>query len=149
LAEKRNLFRRLTSFALNHDVNEAIEAQHRVNEQCPDFAEGAYNLGILYYRQKRVDEAIAAYQHAIKLDPTYAKAHKNLGEIYVVQEKYDQAWHHAYIAVKHGNTKLIDMLKRYLPESEGDRMKSSEFRVPSSEFRGIGLFAHLLTCRSI
>jgi len=149
LAEKRNLFRRLTSFALDHDVNEAIEAQHRVNEQCPDFAEGAYNLGILYYRQKRVDEAIAAYQHAIKLDPTYAKAHKNLGEIYVVQEKYDQACHHAYIAVKHGNTKLIDMLKRYLPESDGDRMKSSEFRVPSSEFRGIGLFAHLLTCRSI
>ncbi|MEE2993065.1 MAG: tetratricopeptide repeat protein [Gemmatimonadota bacterium] len=119
MAEKRNLFRRLTSFALDHDVNEAIEAQHRVNEQCPDFAEGAYNLGILYYSQKRVDEAIAAYQHAIKLDPTYAKAHKNLGEIYVVQEKYDQAWHHAYIAAKHGNTKLIDMLKRYLPEPEG------------------------------
>ena len=119
MAEKRNLFRRLTSFALDHDVNEAIEAQHRVNEQCPDFAEWAYNLGILYYSQKRVDEAIAAYQHAIKLDPTYAKAHKNLGEIYVVQEKYDQAWHHAYIAAKHGNTKLIDMLKRYLPEPEG------------------------------
>jgi len=48
VAEKRNLFRRLESFALDHDVNEAREAQHRVNEQCPDFAEGAYNLGILY-----------------------------------------------------------------------------------------------------
>ena len=142
MSETRNLFRRLTSFALDHDVNEAIEAQHRVNGQCPDFAEGAYNLGILHYSQKRVDEAIAAYQHAIKLDPTYAKAHKNLGEIYVVQEKYDQARHHAYIAAKHGNTKLIDMMKRYLPEPEGDRMKSSEFRV-------IGLFDHLLTSRSI
>lgn len=118
MAEKRSLFRRLSSFALDHGVNEAIDAQKKVNEQAPDFAEGAYNLGILYYSQKRVDEAIDAYLHAIRLDPTYAKAHKNLGEIYVVQERYDEAWRHAYIAAKHGNAKLLDMLRRYLPEPD-------------------------------
>lgn len=126
MAGKRSLFRRLTGFALDHDVNKAIDAQQHVNEQVPDFAEGAYNLGILYYSQKRVDEAIEAYQQAIKLDPTYAKAHKNLGEIYAIQEKYDQAWHHAYIAAQHGNDKLLDMLKRYLPEPGKNAVTSDE-----------------------
>ncbi len=126
MAGKRSLFRRLASFAVDHDVNKAIVAQRQVNEQVPDFAEGAYNLGILYYSQKRVDEAIEAYQQAIKLDPTYAKAHKNLGEIYVIQEKYDQAWHHAYIADQHGNTKLLDMLKRYLPEPKENEVTSDK-----------------------
>lgn len=117
---KRGLFRWLSSFALDQDVNRAIEAQTAVNEQFPDFAEGAYNLGILHYSQRRVDEAIAAYQHALALDPTYAKAHKNLGEIYVVQERYDLAWHHARLAAHYGNTKLIDMMRRYLEEPQDE-----------------------------
>ena len=110
---KRGLFRRLAEFALDHDVNQAVEAQEDVNVQFPDFAEGAYNVGILYYSQGRVDDAIAAYQHAIELDETYAKAHKNLGEIYVIQERYGLAWRHACIAEQHGNSNLIEMLKRY------------------------------------
>lgn len=113
---KRGLFRWITSFALDHDVNRTIEAQRQVNAQFPDFAEGACNLGILYYSQKRVEEATAAYRHALKLDPTCAKAHKNLGEIYVVQEQYDLAWRHARLAAQYGNTKLIEMMRRYLEE---------------------------------
>lgn len=126
MGEKRGLFRRLVSFAVDHDVNKAIDAQRQINEQIPDFAEGAYNLGILYYSQKRVDEAIEAYQQAIRLDPTYAKAHKNLGEIYVIQENYDQAWSHAYIAERHDNTKLIEMMRRYLPEPEEKAVTSEK-----------------------
>jgi tetratricopeptide (TPR) repeat protein len=120
---KRGFWRWLASFALDHDVNRAIDEQQGVNARFPDFAEGAYNLGILYYSQKRVDEAIAAYQHALKLDPTCARAHKNLGEIYVVQENYGLAWRHARLAARYGNTKLIDMMRRYLdepPEEEED-----------------------------
>lgn len=115
---KRGLFRWLSSFALDQDVNRAVEAQTAVNEQFPDFAEGAYNLGILHYSQRRVDEAIAAYQQALTLDPTFAKAHKNLGEIYVVQERYDLAWQHARLATQYGNTKLLEMMRRYLEEPE-------------------------------
>ena len=119
-AKKRGLFRWLSSFALDYDVNQAVERQTEVNDAFPDFAEGAYNLGILYYSQGQVDEAIAAYKHAIKLDPSYAKAHKNLGEIYVIQEQYSLAWDHAKIAETHGNTKLIEMLRRYDITSDKD-----------------------------
>ncbi|MBM3261981.1 MAG: tetratricopeptide repeat protein [candidate division Zixibacteria bacterium] len=113
---KQGLFRWIASFALDHDVNRAIETQHEVNTQFPDFAEGVFNLGVLYYSQKRTDEAIMAYLHALALDPTFAKAHKNLGEIYVVQEQYELAWRHARLAARHGNTKLIEMMRRYLEE---------------------------------
>lgn len=112
-AGKKGLFRRLAEFALDYDVKQAVESQVTVNVQYPEFAEGAYNLGILYYSQGKVDAAIDAYEHAIKLDPSYAKAHKNLGEIYVIQDRYDLAWQHARAAEQSGNTKLVEMLSRY------------------------------------
>jgi tetratricopeptide (TPR) repeat protein len=116
--KKPGLFRRLASFALDYDVNQAIKEQKRVNKAFPDSADGAYRLGILFYSQKRIDEAIEAYHHALRLDPSHARAHKNLGEIHVVQERYDLAWRHARLAHQNGDGRLLDMMRRYLPEPE-------------------------------
>ena len=112
-ARKKGFFRRLAEFAVDYDVKRAVESQVTVNVQYPEFAEGAYNLGILYYSQGKVEAAIDAYKHAIKLDGSYAKAHKNLGEIYIIQERYDLAWEHARAAEQSGNTKLVEMMSRY------------------------------------
>ncbi len=111
---KKGVFRWLSEFALDKDVSDAVEAQKKVGESYPEFSEGHYNLGILHYSQGKVQEAIESYKKAIQIDPKNAKAHKNLGEIYAIQEQYDLAWKHAEIAESLGNSKLMDMLRRYL-----------------------------------
>ncbi len=109
----KGLFRRLVDFALDYDVNQAVDEQLSVNVQFPDNAEGACNLGILLYSQGKVDKAIAAYTRAIQLDGAFASAHRNLGEIFVVQKRYELAWHHARKAEATGDSRLSDMLNRY------------------------------------
>ncbi|NEO26416.1 MAG: tetratricopeptide repeat protein, partial [Kamptonema sp. SIO4C4] len=43
------------------------------------FAQGYYNLGMVFRAQSNFKEAIPAYEKAIKLKPDYAQAYQNLG----------------------------------------------------------------------
>lgn len=114
--DDRDFIRNLAEFSLNYDVDSEIEAQKRFLRENPDSAKAYYNLGVLYYFQGRVEAAIDSYKKALEIDPNLSDAHKNLGEIYAVREQYDLAWSHAKAAERLGNTKLIEMLRRYLKE---------------------------------
>ncbi len=111
-----NFIRNLTDFSLNYDVDSEVETQKRFLRENPNSAKAYYNLGVLYYFQGKAEAAIDSYKQALKIDQRLADAHKNLGEIYAVREQYDLAWNHAKAAEKLGNTRLIEMLKRYLKE---------------------------------
>jgi len=111
-----NFIRKLTEFSLNHDVDSEVETQKRFLRENPYSAKAYYNLGALYYFQGKAEAAIDSYKQALKIDQRLADAHKNLGAIYAVRERYDLAWNHAKAAEELGNTKLMDMLKRYLKE---------------------------------
>lgn len=112
----RDFIRNLAEFSLNYDVDSEIEAQKRFLRENPDSAKAYYNLGVLYYFQGRVEAAIDSYKKALEINPNLSDAHKNLGEIYAVREQYDLAWSHAKAAERLGNTKLVEMLRRYLKE---------------------------------
>jgi tetratricopeptide (TPR) repeat protein len=114
--DDENFIRNLTEFSLNYDVDSEVETQKRFLRENPNSAKPYYNLGLLYYFQGKAEAAIDSYKQALKIDQRLADAHKNLGEIYAVREQYDLAWNHAKAAEKLGNTKLIEMLKRYLKE---------------------------------
>lgn len=111
-----NFIRSLTEFSLNYDVDSEVETQKRSLRENPNSAKTHYNLGVLYYFQGKVEAAIDSYKKALEIDPNLSDAHKNLGEIYTVREQYDLAWSHAKTAEKLGNTKLVEMLRRYLKE---------------------------------
>ncbi|MGE5443580.1 MAG: tetratricopeptide repeat protein [Ignavibacteriales bacterium] len=114
--DDRDFIRNLAEFSLNYDVDSEIETQKRFLRENPNSAKAYYNLGVLYYFQRKVEAAIDSYKKALEIDPNLSDAHKNLGEIYAVREQYDLARSHAKAAAKLGNTKLVEMLRRYLKE---------------------------------
>lgn len=114
--DNRSFIRNLVDFSLNYDVDSEIEIQKSFLRGNPNSAKAHYNLGILYYFQGKVEAAIDSYKKALDIDPNLSDAHGNLGEIYAVRGQYDLAWSHAKAAEKLGNTKLIEMLRRYLKE---------------------------------
>jgi tetratricopeptide (TPR) repeat protein len=114
--DDKDFIRNLAEFSLNYDVDSEIETQKRFLREDPNSAKAYYNLGVLYYFQGRVEAAIDSYKKALEIDPNLSDAHKNLGEIYAVREQYDLAWSHAKAAERLGNTKLVEMLRRYLKE---------------------------------
>ncbi|MCI0454232.1 MAG: tetratricopeptide repeat protein [Candidatus Dadabacteria bacterium] len=114
--ENKSFIRGLTEFALNYDVESETETQKRLLEENPNNTRAHFNLGVLYYFHGKVEAAIDSYTKALEIDPNLSEAHKNLGEIYAVREQYDLAWKHAKSAEMLGNTKLIEMLRRYLKE---------------------------------
>ena len=114
--DDKNFIRNLTEFSLNYDVDSEVETQKRFLRENPNTAKAHYNLGVLYYFQGKAEAAIDSYKQALEIDPNLSDAHKNIGEIYTVREQYDLAWSHATTAEKLGNTKLIEMLRRYLKE---------------------------------
>ena len=52
---------------------------------------GANNLGLVFYRQGKLDEAVRWCSEALKLMPTCAEAHNNMGTILERQGKLDEA----------------------------------------------------------
>lgn len=57
----------------------------------PSHAEAHYNLGLIFYTQRRLPEAIAAYRDAIFSRSDYADAYSNLGTILKEQGRLDDA----------------------------------------------------------
>lgn len=48
---------------------------------APQFAEAAYNLGVIHFEQDQLEEARARFEEAIALRPGYTLAHNNLGNV--------------------------------------------------------------------
>lgn len=107
------LRREVVEFALDQDVREEIQRQLLSLDEHPEDPQVHFNLGVLYYSQKRVPEAIQAYQQALQLNPEHRRAHKNLGEIYVVLGQEERAWFHAVEASRLGDRFLLELLERH------------------------------------
>ncbi|HKV38113.1 MAG TPA: tetratricopeptide repeat protein [Blastocatellia bacterium] len=105
--------RDLVEFALDRDISEEIEAQLGILREYPELASAHFNLGVLYYSQRRLEDSIREYLMAIECDPTMGKAYRKLGEIYVGLDDCKQAGRYAVMAAERGDSALLDAFRRY------------------------------------
>jgi len=74
------------------DTAAAIRHYEQVLAAEPDFADGYFNLALLYKRARRYTDAVTAYQRAIALDIEHVEeAYSNLGVLYSEQRRGDLA----------------------------------------------------------
>jgi tetratricopeptide (TPR) repeat protein len=59
-------------------------------EKTPDNARVLYNLGVVYWKQNRLEEAQKVLEQTIRLDPR-TESLMALGNVFVLQGKYDDA----------------------------------------------------------
>jgi eukaryotic-like serine/threonine-protein kinase len=79
--------------ALQIDVGDFKSAEADLKtalEKTPDNARILYNLGIVYWKENRLEEAQTVLEHAIRLDPR-TEPLMALGNVFVLQGKYDDA----------------------------------------------------------
>jgi len=82
-------------------------------EVDPTFDHASYNLGNLYFAQKRYTDAIQAYEKVIALNPAFRSAYYNLGLAYKFAGKGEQAvvgFGDAVLAA--GNERIVDSLSQ-------------------------------------
>jgi type IV pilus biogenesis/stability protein PilW len=69
-----------------------IESVQAVEKETPTKDVLKYfNMGVDFYRQRKILKAIQAYQKVIELDPTYVEAYNNMGIIYEDLGDFDKA----------------------------------------------------------
>jgi tetratricopeptide (TPR) repeat protein len=110
---QKGWLRNLVEFALDQDVNIAIEEQRSILRSEPCSAKAHFDLGVLHYSQRRVAQAIAAFEAAIACDPSLASAHRKLGEVLINAGEYERAAQCALKAAELGDRALIEMFERY------------------------------------
>jgi tetratricopeptide (TPR) repeat protein len=83
-----------------------------VVRKSPEKERGHTNLGLVYYKQGRLEEAAKEYITAIRLNPDYAEAHNNLGLVYYLQGRVEEAIQQYMTALKltHGFAKAHNNL---------------------------------------
>lgn len=110
---EKGWLRNLVEYALDRDVNIAIEQQQSILQTEPRSAKAHYDLGVLHYSQRRVAEAISEYEAAIECDPSFSCAYRRLGEVYINIGEYERAGQCALKAAELGDRALIEMFERY------------------------------------
>jgi len=103
-------------FALDHETRRHIEDQRAWIRREPQNAVPYRNLAHLYRIQGRQDESLGLLLEAVRLAPEFADAHVALAEIYVVRGDIPAAWRHARAAEQNGETRAVELLRRYAAE---------------------------------
>lgn len=111
--QRKPWLRKLVEFALDEDVNKEIEQQKLLLKENPRAAKAHFDLGVLYYSQRRVPESISEFELAIACDPAFACAHRKLGEVYINTGDYKRAGECALKAAELGDRALLEMFERY------------------------------------
>lgn len=113
MKRRKTWLRRLVEFALDSDVNQAIDEQQRILQIAPGSARAHYDLAVLHYSQGRIAEAVASCDRALECDPGFAPAYRKLGEIFISAGDYEQAGRYALMAADLGDNSLVEMFERY------------------------------------
>jgi len=69
----------------------AVKQYQKIIETNPNDAEAYYNIGIVYYSEKKYDESKGQFQKAIEIYPDFAEAYYSLGVVYYAEANYDKA----------------------------------------------------------
>lgn len=69
----------------------AVKQYQKIIETNPNDAEAYYNIGIVYYGEKKYDESKAQFQKAIEIYPDFSEAYYSLGVVYYAEANYDKA----------------------------------------------------------
>lgn len=72
------LFRLAVWFQSIGDIEKSIELYTKALRAAPHLSEASYNIGVLYYEQKKWTEAIRFFKHAFDLKPDFVDAAFNL-----------------------------------------------------------------------
>lgn len=99
--------------ALDRETRKHMEEQRAWIAREPANPHPYYHLAQLYRIDNRPDEALALLLEAVRLDDAFADAHAALTEMYVVRADYRAAWRHARAAERHGNSRPVELLRRY------------------------------------
>jgi tetratricopeptide (TPR) repeat protein len=94
------------------DTKKAIKHMLKALELEPEYAEGHYNLAVMYMSEKKRDEAIQHLEKAVQIQENYKPALKTLGELYLFKKDFARAadYFERYLAVrqKEGELTLED-----------------------------------------
>ncbi|NIM16271.1 MAG: tetratricopeptide repeat protein [Candidatus Aminicenantes bacterium] len=94
------------------NTKKAIKHILKALEIEPKYAEGHYNLAVMYMSAKKRDDAIKHLEKAAEIQKDYKPALKTLGELYLFKKDYEKAAHYfvLYLDVrqKEGNLTLED-----------------------------------------
>jgi len=69
----------------------AVKQYKKIIETNPNDAEAYYNIGVVYYGEKKYDSAKAQFQKAIEIYPNFSEAYYSLGAVYYAETNYDKA----------------------------------------------------------
>jgi tetratricopeptide (TPR) repeat protein len=111
-----NNFGGLLYEAENYDT--ALSVFEKTIEIDPNYADGYYNLGLVFKQLHRLPESIKAYKKALKLNPNNAAIYQNLGVAYMAFGSYNEAieiWQKGLQLLKdQGNVSRAEILQETL-----------------------------------
>lgn len=68
----------------------ALSQYQKTIQLDPNDAEAYYNMGVVYYNEKKHNQSKAQYQKAIEIYPEFSEAYYGLGTVYYVEGKYEE-----------------------------------------------------------
>jgi tetratricopeptide (TPR) repeat protein len=74
-----------------NNTKKGIKHMLKALEIEPDYAEGHYNLAVMYMSAKKRDDAVKHLEKAAELQENYKPALKTLGELYLFNKDYEKA----------------------------------------------------------
>jgi superkiller protein 3 len=69
----------------------ALEPAKKIVALNPQDEMSVYNLGLMYFKQKKYDEAVDTFKQCLAIKPDYAYAWFQIGSAYFNQKKYSEA----------------------------------------------------------
>ncbi|MGB7759398.1 MAG: hypothetical protein WBL61_06185 [Bryobacteraceae bacterium] len=100
-------------FALSHETVQQMDGLREWIKREPSNPQPYYYLAQFYRMENRAGESLGLLLEAVHLDATFADAHAALAEIYAVKADYPAAWRHARLAEQNGNSRGVELLRRY------------------------------------
>jgi tetratricopeptide (TPR) repeat protein len=79
------------TFYRNYDWKNSFSLWKKTVKTVPNCVRAINNLGVEYYKRRRLGQAEACYKKAISIQPVYEKAYYNLGNVYRNQQNFKQA----------------------------------------------------------